>query len=145
MSPWRPLLGLLPRYPGYLKSSHCKSFDDRAWNRRVPDLQMDYRGLTTWQDTRLVVPEIVARQATCSIIKTKSRFYPSLQMGYVSLSSGVFYPLTWTDLDLPALGEFGHVPEKYSFNFSAGEYRSETLVTCLSAKLTFEIVNLHVK
>ena len=50
MSPWRPLLGLLSWCPIF-KSSRCNWFEDRTsrFHLRLPDLQMRWRDLITWQ------------------------------------------------------------------------------------------------
>jgi len=42
-----------------------------------------------------------------------------LQCGYVSMPNGIMHPVTWTDMDMIALGENQNPPKQYSFHFSA--------------------------
>ena len=45
----------------YYKSLQLIGLATHRWNLQVPDLQMSCRDLTTWQGTRILVPEIATR------------------------------------------------------------------------------------
>ena len=58
MSPWRPLLVLLPRCPIFIEVKPLKVIwrsGTRRWSLRVPGLHMTCRDLIIWQDSRLIV------------------------------------------------------------------------------------------
>ena len=50
-------------------------------------------------------------------------FY-SLTCGYACLPNGFKFPVTWMDLDMPALGENMDPPDNYALNFKAGNVES---------------------